>query len=178
MKKKSTLVVSVIILSLIILLSFLVPTKKLKEVEEENYSAAVYNFLFETETGDIIDPTFSFVSADEVFYFQFDGLIESSEILGLDVVEGKSDEELKELDEFFEILMKVDGEWIELENSNELKEKLSELKKYTKEIVPISSDFRPSSYIPYEDFVADYDMDKFTKMFYNIIDERIIEGKA
>ena len=176
MKKKILPAVLVTLVAVALIIAFLIPCDKSKNSEEISYSGQTFELLIENNDGDIIDPTFSYVEHDNIIYMQFDGLIDSAEILGLDIVEEKTEEELAELDEFFEILSRLDGEWISFEKTSDFDTKVLQISQYAKSQSGIPSDFLPETYTPYEDLENDYDMEKFSELFYNIINERVIKS--
>ena len=176
MKKKILPAILITLVALALIVAFLIPHDKSESSKEISYSGQTLELLIENSEGDVIDPTFSYVEHNNIIYMQFDGLIDSAEILGLDVVEGKTEEELAELDEFFEILSRLDGEWISFEKPSDFDTKVLKISQYTKTSTGIPSDFLPENYTPYEDLKNDYDMAKFSELFYNIVNERVIES--
>lgn len=176
MKKKILPAVLITLVALALIIAFLIPHDKSESSKEISYSGQTLELLIENSGGDIIDPIFSYIEHDNIIYMQFDGLIDSAEILGLDEIEGKTEEELVKLDEFFEILSRFDGEWISFEKPSGFDAKILKLSQYAKTSTGLPSDFFPENYTPYEDFEISYDMEKFSELFYNIINERVIEG--
>lgn len=151
-------------------------SRKKSEVKKSSHDdAAILEVILESKDGDVIDPTISFIKKKEDLFVQLDGLVDSAEILGLDDIENKSEDELKDLDEFFEILSQLDGEWLLLKNTDETEQILNYFILNSREISSISSSYLPEEYLSYSDFANDYDMEKFTEMFYNIVNERFIE---
>ena len=158
----------------ILILNFTLPRYLPKT--EVSSDAAVLELLITTPSGHVIDPTVSYSHVGDKMFFQLDGLIDSAEILGLDEYDGKTQDELIELDEFFTILTTIDGEWLLVDYTNEVEQNITRLLPYVRESTILPTGYLPDSYLPYADFESDYDMAKFTETFYNIVNERVIKS--
>ncbi len=159
-KKRSIIVVTIAAILVVLILSFCCSKQSnLSSTAPEKYHGEVMELLIENDAGDVIDPTVSFIRDNDQLFIQFDGLIDATEVLGLD--------ENYDLADDFDILLEIDGEWLLIDNNDQNNYIINTLTSYAIDRTPLSNDFYPEEYLQY---------DNFEEIFYNMINERIIES--
>ena len=158
-KEHSIRAAFVTIVAVIMLLPFAVYQDNSSTYVSEQTRGKTLELIIENDAGDVIDPSFSYIYIDDKVFVQFDGLIDATEILGLDEDYTLADD--------IETLLEIDGEWLLVDDKGGIDQIVAYLSKYASTSTPITSDSAPLEYLI---------SDNFEQIFYNIIDERIIKG--